>query len=364
MKYVSEEEIDWDLYLDSVLFSYRVSKQDSTKASPFMLVYGRQPRLPIELSVNAANEEKRNEKCPETVEEETSEKKEEMGLEEDETSLKGERNDEEEKCQEGLDDEEMNQVENEMIMEEKTHSLEDGEDDGNKKDAHGIVCRNITAEDHIMKMIEIRKKALGNIKIAQKKQKMHCDPKHCKDKCKYKVGALVLLKNSKKLSRKGCKQEPNWFGPYRIHEVGTVRLSSLSNKVLAQTYNMTRLKLYYQKSPVFGQENPVHDIPPGIQQDDTMPEVSTNHLVLSPNQLRKRKTTAKDYVSPKKSRISNSQSKHLYFQNSPIVQGNDILKQDDAKPSTSHVSDAQSKQYCGLEAGDWMVIQKLFGRYS
>ena len=52
LKFVSEEQNDWDLYLDSITFSYRVSRQDSTKASPFYLVYGRQARLPIELNMN------------------------------------------------------------------------------------------------------------------------------------------------------------------------------------------------------------------------------------------------------------------------------------------------------------------------
>lgn len=51
LKFVDSEQTDWDLYLDSILFSYRVSRQDSTKHSPFLLVYGRQPRLPIEFNM-------------------------------------------------------------------------------------------------------------------------------------------------------------------------------------------------------------------------------------------------------------------------------------------------------------------------
>ena len=48
MKYVGDKEHDWDLYLDAVLFSYRVSRQASTKYSPFYLMYGRHARLPVE----------------------------------------------------------------------------------------------------------------------------------------------------------------------------------------------------------------------------------------------------------------------------------------------------------------------------
>ena len=39
---------DWDRHLPYILFSYRVSVQDSTKESPFFLLYGRDPQLPTE----------------------------------------------------------------------------------------------------------------------------------------------------------------------------------------------------------------------------------------------------------------------------------------------------------------------------
>ncbi len=50
LKFVDKEQNEWDLYLDSILFSYRVSCQDSTKYSPFFLVYGRQARLPVQFN--------------------------------------------------------------------------------------------------------------------------------------------------------------------------------------------------------------------------------------------------------------------------------------------------------------------------
>ena len=45
--------------------------------------------------------------------------------------------------------------------------------------------------------------------------------------------------------------EPNWIGPYVAREVnskGTCRLSQVKkpNKVLAQKFNISRLKLYHQ----------------------------------------------------------------------------------------------------------------------
>ena len=51
LKFVDSEQKNWDQYLDAILFSYRVSVQDSTKYSPFFLVYGRHPHLPIEFNM-------------------------------------------------------------------------------------------------------------------------------------------------------------------------------------------------------------------------------------------------------------------------------------------------------------------------
>lgn len=51
--YVSSDQKDWDTYLTSVLFAYRVSPQASTLDSPFYLLYGREPRLPMDVSLLA-----------------------------------------------------------------------------------------------------------------------------------------------------------------------------------------------------------------------------------------------------------------------------------------------------------------------
>ena len=42
---------DWDEHLQAIVFSYRVGQQASTKMSPFRLMYGVQPRLPIDLEL-------------------------------------------------------------------------------------------------------------------------------------------------------------------------------------------------------------------------------------------------------------------------------------------------------------------------
>ena len=91
-------------------------------------------------------------------------------------------------------------------------------------------------------MINVSQQAVQNIQKAQCRQKVYYDAAHNIDKGQYKVGAVVLLRNSKKLTKKGSKMEPKWIGPYAVHEVlskGTCRLSWVKkpNKVLAQKYH-------------------------------------------------------------------------------------------------------------------------------
>ena len=53
-KKVEHSGKDWDTHLPFVLFTYRASLQESTKESPFYLLYGRDPRLPTTLGLDSA----------------------------------------------------------------------------------------------------------------------------------------------------------------------------------------------------------------------------------------------------------------------------------------------------------------------
>ena len=48
--YVSSNKKDWDIFIPPVLFAYRVTHSASTKESPFFMLYGRDPRLPMDCS--------------------------------------------------------------------------------------------------------------------------------------------------------------------------------------------------------------------------------------------------------------------------------------------------------------------------
>ena len=222
LKFVGERQDTWDEYLDDVLFAYRVSVQDSTKYSPFFLVYGRNARLPIEYSKDLSADNKGS-------------------TEGDGVSCDPE---ESEGCVCEIEDAKQLDGNSNINMELGSVDCERRIDDKERKMEH------YSFEDRVDKMIAIRKKALSNIEAAQERQKRNYDKKHGKDEKDYKVGSLVLMKNSKKLSRKGSKMEQNWLGPYRIHESagkGTYRLSNPVDKsVLRNLVNITRLKLYYK----------------------------------------------------------------------------------------------------------------------
>ena len=49
--YVSSNQKDWDKHIPMVLFAYRVSPNVTTGESPFYLLYGREPRLPIDAAL-------------------------------------------------------------------------------------------------------------------------------------------------------------------------------------------------------------------------------------------------------------------------------------------------------------------------
>ena len=51
VKVINKDQDNWEDNLNSILFCYWSSKNDFTKCSPFFLMYGREPKLPIELAV-------------------------------------------------------------------------------------------------------------------------------------------------------------------------------------------------------------------------------------------------------------------------------------------------------------------------
>ena len=53
VKFVNDNQDDWDAHIKSILFAYRTSKNDSTKFTPFELMFGRASVLPIEMEIRS-----------------------------------------------------------------------------------------------------------------------------------------------------------------------------------------------------------------------------------------------------------------------------------------------------------------------
>lgn len=53
--YTNTNQTDWDVILPLVTFAYNTARQETTKFSPFMLVYGREPILPTEANLMETN---------------------------------------------------------------------------------------------------------------------------------------------------------------------------------------------------------------------------------------------------------------------------------------------------------------------
>ena len=47
--FIQENLSDWDEYLDPLAFAYNTAVHATTRVTPFEMVYGRKPRLPVDL---------------------------------------------------------------------------------------------------------------------------------------------------------------------------------------------------------------------------------------------------------------------------------------------------------------------------
>ena len=56
--YCNKNQNDWDVYLPFVLFAYRTAYHSSVGETPFYLLYGREPRLPIDVATKLDLEER------------------------------------------------------------------------------------------------------------------------------------------------------------------------------------------------------------------------------------------------------------------------------------------------------------------
>ena len=63
VKYANNKREEWDVYLDTCVYAYNTSVQESTRFSPFEVMYGRKATLPIEIDTSTKSCEERLQKC-------------------------------------------------------------------------------------------------------------------------------------------------------------------------------------------------------------------------------------------------------------------------------------------------------------
>lgn len=51
VKFIGRNKSTWSKYLDTCVFAYNTSQQDSTKFTPFQLMFGRKATLPIDINI-------------------------------------------------------------------------------------------------------------------------------------------------------------------------------------------------------------------------------------------------------------------------------------------------------------------------
>ena len=56
-KHVQDDRTLWDVSITTIVYSYNTSIHDSTRCSPFEVMFGRQGRLPVDINLSADKEE-------------------------------------------------------------------------------------------------------------------------------------------------------------------------------------------------------------------------------------------------------------------------------------------------------------------
>ena len=51
VKYTTDKRDEWDDYLDTCVYAYNTSVQESTRFSPFEVMFGRKPTMPIDIDM-------------------------------------------------------------------------------------------------------------------------------------------------------------------------------------------------------------------------------------------------------------------------------------------------------------------------
>lgn len=65
IKLVADKKEKWDEFIDSCIYAYNTVEHESTKYTPFELMYGRKALLPVEIDIDSRDVEDITEKIDE-----------------------------------------------------------------------------------------------------------------------------------------------------------------------------------------------------------------------------------------------------------------------------------------------------------
>ena len=66
-KHVNKNQKDWDTHIPQVLMAYRTAVHESTGFSPYHLVFGRSPKLPLDIMLGRVTDDEKATSLPEYV---------------------------------------------------------------------------------------------------------------------------------------------------------------------------------------------------------------------------------------------------------------------------------------------------------
>ncbi|KAK3910839.1 Retrovirus-related Pol polyprotein from transposon 412 [Frankliniella fusca] len=203
LKCLKDKVTEWPSVLEGVLFAHRVQKQRSTGYSPFSLLYGQEPVLPIDVHLQDP---------------------------EDDIDMADDPDD---------------PPEQNMTIDRYIENFDDkeGADDFKEKAAF--------FERYISMKTEVLTKARENIIQAQNEQKKEYDKRN-NARPLFKIGQKVLLRNLRRDDRKGGWKSLPWTGPYtliKIQDNGNCILRNLLTGIVLKSAHRQKknLKLYHRR---------------------------------------------------------------------------------------------------------------------
>ena len=239
LKYINDQENDWDEHLEEFLFSYRTSVHASTRYTPFYIMFGREAILPIQLQERDISDDvtrpsdgdsaTKPQGCDSITgpPDSTSNTEPPDG---DNATGPPDDNDSVTEPPDG-DNATGPPDDNDSITEPPDGDNATGPSDDNDNitgspdgdsatgppdgDSDKGLCTLAERLEHLKEMKStLFDNAMKNIKVAQARQKKNYDRHNTS--VTFQVGQMVLVKNLRNSHRMGGKLEERWLGPYKI----------------------------------------------------------------------------------------------------------------------------------------------------